>query len=117
MARKRRPQTTFAVIALVLGLFILLAMLFYLKMSLYIAWLLSWSIVTFGLYGYDKTQAKIGGGRVPEIVLHMITLAGGVGGAWVGRFAFRHKTRKPVFLVVLIIGTLLWAGVGYLYYR
>ncbi len=117
MARKRRPQTTFAVIALIFGLLILLAVLFYLKINLYIAWLLSWGLVTFGFYGYDKAQAKIGGGRVPEIVLHLITLAGGVLGAWAGRFLFRHKTRKPAFLIVLVVSTLLWAGVGYLAYR
>jgi uncharacterized membrane protein YsdA (DUF1294 family) len=113
---KRRPKTTFALIALVLGVIALLGILYFLKPDIYLAWLLSWGVVTFGLYGYDKAQAKIGGGRVPEIVLHILTLAGGVVGAWIGRFVFRHKTRKPAFLAVLIISTVLWAGLGYWHY-
>ncbi len=114
---KRRPKTTFSLIALALGVLALLAILYFLKPDIFVAWMLSWGVVTFGLYGYDKAQAKIGGGRVPEVVLHMLTLAGGVLGAWAGRFVFRHKTRKPAFLMVLVIGTLLWLGLAYLYYR
>jgi uncharacterized membrane protein YsdA (DUF1294 family) len=62
-------------------------------------------IVTFLLYGFDKMQAKRDGGRVPEIILHLLVLAGGFIGGWAGRIVFRHKTRKPVFLVVLILAT------------
>ena len=113
---KHRPKTTFFLIALALGFLALLAILYFLKPDIFIAWLLAWGAVTFGLYGYDKTQAKIGGGRVPEIVLHMLTLAGGVVGAWIGRLAFRHKTNKPIFLFVLLLSTFLWAALGYLYY-
>ncbi len=113
---KRKPKTTFSIAALALSLLALLAILYFIKLDIFWAWLLAWSVVTFGLYGYDKAQSKIGGGRVPEIVLHMSTLAGGWPGAWSGRFAFRHKTRKPVFLVVLIISTLLWGGIGYWYF-
>ena len=112
---KRKPKTTFSVIALVLSLLVLVAILYFLKLDFFWAWLLAWSLVAFGLYGYDKAQAKIGGGRVPEIVLHIVTLIGGWPGAWLGRFVFRHKIRKPVFLVVLIISTLLWIGLGYWY--
>jgi len=112
---KRRPKTTFSLIALALSLIVLLAILYFVKLDIFWAWLLAWSVVTFGLYGYDKAQAKIGGGRVPEIVLHIVTLIGGWPGAWIGRFVFRHKIRKPVFLAVLIISTLLWIGLGYWY--
>ena len=113
---KRKPKTTFSIIALVLSLLVLLAILYFLKLDFFWAWLLAWSLVDLGLYGYDKAQAKIGGGRVPEIVLHITTLIGGWPGAWIGRYAFRHKTRKPAFLVVLIISTLLWLGIGYWYF-
>ena len=111
---KRKPQTTFSLIALALGIIVLLAVLHFLKPDIFLAWLLAWGVVAFGLYGYDKAQAKIGGGRVPEIVLHLLTLAGGVAGAWLGRLVFRHKIRKPAFLATLIISTLLWLGLGYL---
>ena len=75
------------------------------------AWLVGWSIPAFAMYGVDKRQARSGGWRVPEIVLHGLALVGGVLGAWVGRLAFRHKTREPVFLVVLIVASVLWLAV------
>lgn len=113
---KRQPKTTFSLIALALSLLVLLAILYFVKLNIFWAWLLAWSVVTFGLYGYDKTQAKIGGGRVPEIVLHLITVIGGWPGGWLGRFVFNHKTRKQPFLIVLVISTLLWLGLGYWYF-
>ncbi len=113
---KRKPKTTFSLIALTLSLLALLGALYFLKLDFFWAWLLAWSVAAFGLYGYDKTQAKIGGGRVPEIVLHSVTLVGGWPGAWLGRFFFRHKLRKPIFLLVLIVSAALWVGAGYVYF-
>jgi len=83
------------------------------NVSPYLLYLISASFVTFILYGFDKMQAKRNAGRVPEIVLHLITLAGGVTGGWAGRFVFRHKTRKPVFLIVLILASVLHALLFY----
>ena len=113
---KRQPKTTFSLIALILSVMVLLAVIYFVKLPFFWAWMLAWSVVTFGLYGYDKAQSRIGGGRVPEIVLHIITLVGGWPGAWMGRFVFRHKTRKPIFFVVLILSTILWMGLGYWYF-
>ena len=39
---------------------------------------------------------------MPEAVLHGLTLAGGVIGAWAGRIVFRHKTRKQPFASALL---------------
>lgn len=86
------------------------------KISLYPLWLAGTGIVTFLLYGFDKMQAKRNAGRVPEIVLHLLVLAGGFFGGWTGRFAFRHKTRKPVFLIALILATALHVA-GWMYFR
>jgi uncharacterized membrane protein YsdA (DUF1294 family) len=46
------------------------------------------------------------------VVLHGLALVGGVLGAWAGRLVFRHKTRHPVFLVVLIVASVLWGGLA-----
>jgi uncharacterized membrane protein YsdA (DUF1294 family) len=73
-------------------------------------WLAAWGIVTFALYGYDKTQARRDAGRVPELVLHGMALAGGVIGGWLGRTAFRHKTLHRSFLIVLAGASLLWGA-------
>ena len=75
-------------------------------------WIIAVSLVTFILYGYDKTQAKMGGTRVPEIVLHGLALAGGFLGGWLGRSIFHHKTRKPIFTVILTISTILYMGIA-----
>ena len=64
------------------------------------------SLAAFLAYGFDKLQAKKGGARTPEIQLHLLALAGGVAGAWLGRLVFRHKTRQRIFGVVLALAGL-----------
>ena len=58
------------------------------------------SLLSLGLYGWDKRQAVHGQRRVPEKVLHGIELLGGWPGAWVAQQVFRHKTRKLRYQVV-----------------
>jgi uncharacterized membrane protein YsdA (DUF1294 family) len=77
-----------------------------------LAWLVGWSIPTFALYAIDKAQAGRAGWRVPEWLLHALALGGGVVGAWAGRLIFRHKTRKPTFLWVLIAASVLWGALA-----
>ena len=66
--------------------------------------------LTFALYGWDKWRAQRAGRRVPESRLHLLALLGGFPGAWLGMRVFRHKTRKPIFLVLIIIAALLHGG-------
>ena len=75
-----------------------------------VAWVAAWSIVTFGFYGLDKSAARAGRIRTPELVLHGLALGGGFPGGWLGRAVFRHKTRHPAFLIVLVVSTLVWGG-------
>ena len=70
-------------------------------------WILCSSVVAFLFYGWDKLQASQGGWRVPELVLHILALAGGFPGAWLGRRVFRHKTKEPLFLIVIILSAIL----------
>jgi uncharacterized membrane protein YsdA (DUF1294 family) len=79
---------------------------------LYWIWLAIASVITFLLYGFDKTQSKMGGWRVPEIVLHGLVLLGGFPGGWAGRSMFRHKTKKRFFLCVLAVSTAIHLGLG-----
>ena len=82
----------------------------------YLIWLVAWTPVGFLIYGLDKTLAKVGRVRVPELILHLVALAGGVLGAWLGRAVFRHKSnvrRHPAFLVVLVGATLLHGALIY----
>ena len=112
---KRSPKLTFGIIALLLGVGGFIALLIFQNvLPPYIAWLLVWTAVTFALYGYDKMEAKLSGGRVPEIVLHGAALVGGFIGGWLGMFVFNHKRRKPVFWAVLSATTVLHGVIFYM---
>lgn len=75
------------------------------------------SLVSFVLYGLDKSRARRGGRRVPERTLHLFELLGGLPGALLAQRVFRHKSRKPAYQVVFIgialLHVVLWAGVIY----
>jgi uncharacterized membrane protein YsdA (DUF1294 family) len=105
------PYLLFGGVAVALGLAVILALTWGVGLNWYLAWILAWSVITFAFYGYDKHQAVAHRLRVPEIVLHVLALIGGFIGGWVGRAYFHHKTRKPAFLIVLIIATILNLGV------
>lgn len=70
------------------------------------------SVIAFGLYGYDKKQARRGGQRTPEKLLHGIELLGGWPGALLAQQVFRHKTRKfsyqLVFWLIVLLHELFW---------
>jgi uncharacterized membrane protein YsdA (DUF1294 family) len=69
---------------------------------LHTAWMLACSLLTFLLYALDKRKAATGAWRIPERTLHLLALLGGFAGGFAGRALFRHKTQKPIFLVVLV---------------
>jgi uncharacterized membrane protein YsdA (DUF1294 family) len=77
----------------------------------YLVWLAASSVILFILYGIDKAQAKNRGWHVPEVTLHVMALAGGFIGGWLGRSLFHHKTKKGIFLFVLVASTILHAAI------
>ena len=82
----------------------------------YWTWLLAAGVVTFVFYGMDKVLSKGGRGRVPEVLLHLMALAGGFIGALLGMLVFRHKSNfraHPLFVPIIIAGGALW---GFLIY-
>jgi uncharacterized membrane protein YsdA (DUF1294 family) len=86
--------------------------------QIYLVWLAAASVITFILYGYDKAQAKRNGRRVPEKYLHWLAFLGGFPGGWLGRSVFRHKTRKGIFLSVLVISTVMHLVLaGWLFFK
>ncbi|MFN4297498.1 MAG: DUF1294 domain-containing protein [Brevundimonas sp.] len=54
------------------------------------------NLAAFGLFAFDKSQARTGGKRVSEQTLLAAVLIGGLG-AWMGQNILRHKTRKEPF--------------------
>jgi uncharacterized membrane protein YsdA (DUF1294 family) len=79
----------------------------------YFMWLAVASVITFILYGFDKSQSKRNDWRVPEVVLHGLALSGGFPGGWAGRSIFRHKTKKGIFVFVLAVSTVIHLGFVY----
>ena len=78
-----------------------------LKLPLYLGYMAGINLIAFGYYGYDKRQAKKEKWRVPELILYLLALLGGVAGALIGMLVFNHKTRKQRFLEVLSVSLLL----------
>lgn len=70
------------------------------------------SLFTLLAFGLDKRRALVGGRRLPEKVLHGISLLGGWPGALVGMRQFRHKTQKRTFYLplfgIVALHSVLW---------
>ncbi|MGJ8647069.1 DUF1294 domain-containing protein [Marinomonas colpomeniae] len=79
------------------------------------------SLVTFCLYGIDKSAAKCNKWRVRESTLHLMSLLGGWPGAILGQKVFRHKTKKrffrSMFWLTLILNFVLFYGMYSLIFR
>lgn len=66
-----------------------------------VGWCAALSVVTFGVYAWDKDRAGRGKWRIKEKTLHLLALAGGWPGALLAVKLVRHKSRKLSFLSVL----------------
>ena len=64
-------------------------------------WLGTVSVLTALLFGLDKLKAKRHLRRIPEAGLLFAALLGGAAGGLLGMLLFRHKTRKPLFRVLI----------------
>jgi uncharacterized membrane protein YsdA (DUF1294 family) len=85
------------VTATILTAIFTLLCIWYSAMPKWLAYLASINLVCFGFYGWDKWRAIKQKSRTPEGALHMLAIAGGVLGAWLGQKIFRHKTLKRSF--------------------
>ncbi len=62
-----------------------------------IVYLIVINLVTFIVFGVDKSKARKHGWRIPEKTLFLLSIIGGSVGAIIGMHTFRHKTRKWYF--------------------
>ena len=59
--------------------------------------LIAINFIAFTAFGVDKAKARRGQYRIAESTLLLFAFLGGTLGAYAGRRAFRHKTRKQPF--------------------
>jgi uncharacterized membrane protein YsdA (DUF1294 family) len=118
MSAKKYHTLVAASISLGLAAILSLAMLRYLSWAHVVAaWLFSVNMTSFFYYWYDKMRAQEQSRRVPEVVLHGLSVVGGSFGAYAAMRLFRHKTIKGefrlVFWTVVVVQLLLVGAVLY----
>ena len=75
--------------------------------------LIALNLIAFAAFGIDKAKAERNQWRIAESTLLMLAVLGGTLGAYAGRKAFRHKTRKQPFNSNLFaIAVMQMAGLG-----
>ena len=89
-------------------------MLAYLTPANLITALIAINFAAFAAFGIDKSLAENNRRRISESTLLKLAFFGGTAGAYAGRAAFRHKTRKEPFCTNLafIAGLQVAAMVG-----
>lgn len=64
-----------------------------------IIYLAAINLLSFALFGIDKSKAKRGKWRIPEKSLFITAILGGSPGALLGMRTFRHKTKHKSFTI------------------
>lgn len=68
-------------------------------MPIILIYLIIVNLAAFLLMGIDKSKAKRGAWRIPEMVLFLSAIIGGSIGANLGMQIFRHKTKHKSFAI------------------
>lgn len=72
------------------------------------------NLAVFAAVGLDKLFAARGARRIPEATLLTVSAFGMAPGLWLGMVFFRHKIRKPDFLLGAGIALAVSVGIYYL---
>lgn len=73
------------------------------SLSLSVSALLGINAAALFCMGLDKSLSRSASSRVPEVILYLIALFGGVPGILLVIHVFKHKTRKAAFQFVLLL--------------
>jgi uncharacterized membrane protein YsdA (DUF1294 family) len=87
-----------------------------LKVNLFPAYIIAINIMTYLIFWYDKSIAGSECGmRVPELILHTLSFAGGPLASLLARKTLRHKTQKLKFQLIPLLA-IIHHVVAYLYH-
>lgn len=121
---RRRRLLSARVVILGLAILLSIAVSVYVVRRYNVSWgwsyLLGVNLITFSLYAYDKAVARLNRLRVPEMVLHAVTLAGGTPAALVGQNLFQHKISQRAFRVkfwTIVVFQIVAVGLWLVYFR
>ena len=117
---RHSPKLLFLTLAAVLIAVLSFLQVHFLNLRFLYAYFTSINLTLFIFYGFDKFSSIKGRLRTPELVLHLLALAGGSIGAIFAQIIFRHKTRKrsfKAFFAIIIVVQLVAAAALYLYWR
>ncbi len=70
------------------------------------------NLISFSIFGIDKSKAKNNKYRIPEATLLTTVLIGGFIGASIGMILFKHKLSKRKFIITIIISTILYLSLA-----
>ena len=103
-ASNTSPYTLYLVASIIFGAALFAVLSVYMPHSLVgLRAFLAITVMAFRLMGFDKRIAGTGATRVPELVLWGVAGCGGSLGMFLGMQAFRHKTKKAQFQIVLLL--------------
>jgi uncharacterized membrane protein YsdA (DUF1294 family) len=89
---------------LVLAIIAEIVLLMFTKLDVALIGLLhvaAFSAITAAAFAWDKWRAVRGASRVSELTLLSMSALGGALGAMLAMLSVRHKTRRPVFWIVV----------------
>ena len=73
------------------------------------------NLISLAQFWIDKKKADKQKMRISEKTLFLTAILGGALGAWIGMYAFRHKTKHWYFVVLIPLILLLWVAVFYFF--
>ena len=111
---KKHPVRNFLIVFGLLAALLVALLCWKLGWHPLVGWLVAANISAFALWALDKSQAKRGGWRVPEMTLHLMAALGASPASLLAMQQLRHKTRKPLFrplyiaFLVIQIALIIW---------
>jgi uncharacterized membrane protein YsdA (DUF1294 family) len=108
MSRRPRSESTpgVVIVALAAGALVTVGLVAVTSLSVLVAYVLGFGLITFLTYGYDKARAIRGGRRVPNAALRLLSVLGGALGGWAGMLVWRHKINHASFWAAQVVGTI-----------